>query len=225
MRSTDHQPPENFPDLGLPERTDPGADVVGPKGPSNPHIQLPGKEEKIQTPAEVDDPRSLLAPPAPANTVPAVPRFIAAVLAFNGIGCGLLMLPEMVATNAVRRLTLAPFYLLTIGYLVRALAYPPLGMRRLLWLLSILVHGLWTSYGLWLMATVPVYNLAYILTAWWAGETAVSIWALLTERPDGAMETPRAGTTTQELIVIGIIIFMLIAVAMIVTVFYLVRLR
>jgi len=231
MRSSDKHNPGEFPDLTLPERKDgvPGK-TAGPKPqhPADPHIKIQAKEETIQSPPEMgDDLRALLTHPTalPAGRTSRVPGAAAGVLAFLGALWGLYLLPDMLTGDLLNVALLGPFYLLTAGYLVRVLARPTLAQRRGLWVLSILVHGVWMCCGLFIAASGPISMEGFFGIAWWSLATALSFWALVTEGPDAPVRANEKNASVQEVIVIGIILLLFVVVAIIATVFYVVRLK
>lgn len=107
------------------------------------------------------------------------PRFIAIILALGGSFWGVWLL-----------FGAGPFvfifiptgvgYLVTLGYFVRAIWLPPLGLRQFIWVTSILVQGLFLG----LSPTNPPPNLFNVAHVWWAVASVASIVASLMEKPD-----------------------------------------
>jgi hypothetical protein len=113
--------------------------------------------------------------------VPPWPRTIAIILAVGGSIWGAFLI---LAFGPAAPLFL-PFsigYMVTAGYVVRAVSVPPLQVRRVIWAASILVQGGWLVF-----AGLP--GLArqgpHLFALWWAFATVCSVVALAAER-----ETP-----------------------------------
>lgn len=78
-------------------------------------------------------------------------------------------------------LPITPFgvgYVVLAGYIVRAVSCPNLGVRRAIWVASVLVQGEWLCLGL---ADGRVLSTPSL---WWAFATLASVAALVAERPD-----------------------------------------
>jgi hypothetical protein len=109
-------------------------------------------------------------------------------LAFGACYWGMLLLPMLIRPD-VSLLTLlifGPGYLVTVGYLIRAVSCPPLLVRRFIWLASLLVQGTWIvcisatmaeQINLGLALNEPILPLA-----WWVFATVASVIGLCTEQ-------------------------------------------
>jgi hypothetical protein len=124
-----------------------------------------------------------------------VPRALAVLLALGGCYWGFLLSPWLFRTDVspVSPLALAVFgpgYLVTLCYIIRSISTPPLVVRRLIWVVSILVQGAWLAWDLWglceQLAVGRVPNEPLLPTAWWLFATAGSVAGLITERPSEA---------------------------------------
>jgi hypothetical protein len=103
---------------------------------------------------------------------------IAIVLALGGCFWGVFLLLAF-GPAALIPLPFGVGYLVTAGYIARSVTVPTLGVRRAVWVASLVVQGAWLlSVGIPdLPRTGP--NLFFW---WWAFATAASAVALVTER-------------------------------------------
>lgn len=88
---------------------------------------------------------------------------------------------------------LAPGYVVTVGYLVRACSTPPVGWRRMIWLTSAFVQGAWL---LWAMNTLLQGGwfrggFSTVALCWWIGAFLVSGYGYVAE-PEGRPARPHA---------------------------------
>jgi len=82
-------------------------------------------------------------------------------------------------------LPISPFwfgYIVLVGYVVRAVSCPTLGVRRTIWVASILVQGPWLCIGLADGLDRAIQK--PIPPLWWAFATLGSIAALVAEQQD-----------------------------------------
>jgi hypothetical protein len=110
---------------------------------------------------------------------PPWPWLIAFVLAVAGSFWGVLLL----VTGGLAALAPLPFgvgYLVTVGYIIRAVSVPSLTTRRVIWGASILVQGGWFAYVA--LDAWPPAGADLCLLLWWALATAGSVVALVTEQ-------------------------------------------
>lgn len=134
---------------------------------------------------------------------PWLPRVLVVPLALGGCYWGLLLLPGLAQPN-VESWAFAlfgPGYLLTLGYIVRAISTPPLWGRRFLWVLSLLVQGGWFCYdfggGIMQVMAGRHFNEPILILAWWAFAAVASGVALFAEgherrdKPGAASDRPR----------------------------------
>jgi len=105
-----------------------------------------------------------------------LPWLLAVILAIGGTGWGLFLL-----SGGPIALILPPFtagYLVTIGYVCRALSQPHLEVRRGIWVASLLVQGAW-------MLLLGIPSLLECgpnsFAVWWAFATTASVAGLLLE--------------------------------------------
>src|SRR4029077_20862040 len=77
----------------------------------------------------------------------AFPRWIAALLALGGSFWGVFLLLAFGPGVLVVPPTTAGF-VVTAGYWFRAVTVPPMNIRRLIWVASILVQGGWSCVGI-----------------------------------------------------------------------------
>lgn len=107
---------------------------------------------------------------------PLLPRFIAIALAVGATYWGGLLL--LAFGPAV---LLSPFgggYVVLVGYVVRAVIFPPFGIRQVIWIASLVVQGSCLCLGLASFGIKPEALL------WWAAATLGSIVALVAELAD-----------------------------------------
>lgn len=109
-------------------------------------------------------------------------RALATVLAFGGVGWGLFCAIFFLRGDVGRAMWLfGPGYVVTVGYLWRALAPPPPEWRRLIWAGSILIQGAWLNWSLpelW-QRGLPHYAFGYISNGWWIASFAISILGVI----------------------------------------------
>lgn len=117
------------------------------------------------------------------------PRLLAGLLALGGLFWGLLLSPWQFQSWAspVFWAVFGPGYLITLGYIIRAVCTPPMIFRRLIWIGSLLVQGAWLLWLIWCVieevaAGNSARNEANLATAWWVFATAASVAGLFTER-------------------------------------------
>jgi hypothetical protein len=117
-----------------------------------------------------------------------LPRTIAVLLALGGCFWGLLLSPWLFRAD-VSPMAIAVFgpgYLITLGYIIRSICTPSLGLRRFIWGASLLVQGLWLACITWAMAEHQLsgqsLNDPLLPIAWWALAAVASVVALFTER-------------------------------------------
>lgn len=121
---------------------------------------------------------------------PSLPRAIAVALtAGAGFWGGLLLI-------AYGPLVLLPVpfgigYVVLAGYAVRAVSCPALGVRRLIWAVSIAVQGAWL--GVAISEGVAHITQKPVTPLWWAAATLGSVVALATERAGEVAPRPTAG--------------------------------
>jgi hypothetical protein len=104
-------------------------------------------------------------------------RAIAAVLAIGGAFWGVALAGLFNSEGDPGRvlifcLTAGPGYLITLGYLLRAVWYPPLPVSVVIWMSSIVVQGTWLMIGL------SDGKLSLFLL-WWLGAflaSGVALW-------------------------------------------------
>ncbi len=107
-------------------------------------------------------------------------RIVAGFLAAGGILWGtfvfLLLLAFQFPPLAV--IVFVPGYLVTAGYVIRALSKPPLDVCFLIWLASILVQGAWLGWfigqGGLSQLRAPIDGL---MAGWWMAACTLSAWA------------------------------------------------
>jgi hypothetical protein len=122
---------------------------------------------------------------------PSTPRFVAILLAAGGTFWGLFLLAGF-GPAALIPLPFGIGYLVTVGYIVRSVMVPPLGVRYLIWGASILVQGAWL---LWIVSDMAKRVAAGrqvfeppLIIAWWAFATISSVVAIVCERRGGPAE-------------------------------------
>ncbi len=105
------------------------------------------------------------------------PRLIAVLLAVGGSLYGVFLLAGF-GWEALIQFPLAVGFLVTVGYFVRAITFPPLAVRRAIWVFSLIVHGAWLIW-----VGIPDLPRAgpNLVNLWWAVATAASAVALATE--------------------------------------------
>ncbi len=105
------------------------------------------------------------------------PRIIAIVLALGGTFWGVFLLLGF-GPAALFPFPFGVGYVVTAGYIVRAVSVPSLGVRRAIWIASFVVQGAWLqSVGLPdLLRTGP-----NVFSVWWGFATVASVIAIATE--------------------------------------------
>ena len=125
-------------------------------------------------------------------------RLLAVVLALGGFYWGFLLawifLPGLIFRLFGPEVTLFEFglaggYLITAFYIVRSARTPPLVVRRLMWITSLLVQGSWLAWGVWCISQEfasgdPPKTIHFVL--WWMFATVASLVGLIAERPKHA---------------------------------------
>ncbi len=118
---------------------------------------------------------------------PSFPRIIAVVLALGAAFWGGLL---FLVFGPLVLVPFTPFgvgYVVLAGYITRAVSCPSLGVRRMIWIVSILVQGVWLclvlAEGLGRAIEKPIPPL------WWACATLGSAVALVNERNDAEADT------------------------------------
>lgn len=115
-------------------------------------------------------------------------RMLALALAIGGCGWGLLLSPWLFRSD-VSPLAVAVFgpgYVVTLGYIVRAITTPRPTVRVFIWSSSLLVQGGWLSYVTWGIVSageLAAKDFANGMTAWWAFATVVSAAGLFLDLP------------------------------------------
>ena len=121
---------------------------------------------------------------------PWVPRLLAGLLAIGGSFWGLILSPWLFRPEAspLAWAVFGPGYLITIGYIIRTISMPPLGVRYLIWVSSLLVQGAWLLWLIWAvivqLADDHSVNEPSMMAAWWFFATVASAVALSTEGGD-----------------------------------------
>jgi hypothetical protein len=111
-------------------------------------------------------------------------------LAIGGLCWGALLAPFVFdgRNDVLPFLVFGPGYVVTSGYLIRAFSTPPLGIRQGIWVLSLLVQGVWL-----VVESLQVLNsfrsLSHLVSdllslSWWFVATVASVVALATEKKD-----------------------------------------
>jgi hypothetical protein len=110
-------------------------------------------------------------------------RIIASILAVGGICWGAFLvavISELAGPVAWwTYCVLLPGYLITMGYIVRAVSNPPLGLRRFIWGASAIVQGAWFLFAI---VGAPIRTVGMcLLIGWWAGSFALSAYAVFAD--------------------------------------------
>lgn len=112
---------------------------------------------------------------------PSVARLIAIALTMGGLFWGMFLL------LAFGPVALFPFpfgvgYLVTVGYIVRAVSVPAFGIRMAIWIASLMVQGYW------LLLSIPDITRTglNLISAWWLFATVRSGIAIAKERRNRA---------------------------------------
>jgi hypothetical protein len=139
----------------------------------------------------VERPWAMTAQPPRNDLLPQwLPRVIAVPLALGGCYWGLLLAPWLFQPGAspLALIAFGPGYLITFCYVVRAICTPAFGVRRFIWVASILVQGAWALWITMAMAERAIgghsINEPLVIVAWWLFATVVSVVGLLAERPN-----------------------------------------
>ena len=130
-------------------------------------------------------------------------RIFAGVLAAGGVFWGLFCLPLMIVGVPIRTIpTFGPGYLVTAGYIMRALmASPPSGLAvvlaRAMWWLSALVQGAWLSWLILGLIENPYDSTIWtpfgvLILLWWTFAFAVSVYGIFNEPREATAEKPKA---------------------------------
>jgi hypothetical protein len=114
----------------------------------------------------VDEPKKL------AVTI----KVVSAILAGGAIGCGVLGI-VMALARPQSFLFFFPGYVLTIWYIVRTFSQPNYHLRELMWVMSLILQGLWALFGLLMIGSL----FGTLIETWWIFATAASAWALWAE--------------------------------------------
>lgn len=113
-----------------------------------------------------------------------LPRLTAVPLAFGGSLYGVFLLNGF-GWEALIQFPLAVGFVVTVGYFVRAITFPPLAVRRAIWGLSLIVHGAWL---VWVgLPDLPRAGPNPVIL-WWALAAAASAIALASEPGNAAAE-------------------------------------
>jgi hypothetical protein len=113
-----------------------------------------------------------------------LPRVIAVLLALGGSLWGAFLLGGF-GWEALVQFPLAVGYVVTVGYIVRAMSFPPLAVRRAIWAVSLIVHDAWL---VWVgIPDLPRAGPNPVIL-WWALATAASAVALAFEPGNAATE-------------------------------------
>jgi hypothetical protein len=124
-------------------------------------------------------------------------QWLAIFLAIGGMLWGLFCLPFLLLGDPLRTIpTFGPGYVVTFGYLVRAIYTPSIRLRVGIWLLSALVQGAWLLWSLSGVLTGEYFSDYYkafifgiIILVWWAFAFAASVYGIFTDRfPRGATQ-------------------------------------
>ena len=116
--------------------------------------------------------------------VPSLPRVIAVALAAGAAFWGALLL-QMFGPAVL--LPFNPFglgYVILAGYVVRAVSCPSLGVRRAIWVASLVIQGGWLCISLTDADGLGQAVQKPIPPLWWGSATLGSVVALLAERAD-----------------------------------------
>ena len=117
-----------------------------------------------------------------------VPRILAGVLALGGSCWGILLSPWLFQRDAspLAWVVFGPGYVVTVGYIIRTFSTPPLGVRRLIWIASLLVQGAWLLWIIWgiseRLAAGNTVNEPILVVGWWLFATGASVAGLVTEK-------------------------------------------
>ncbi len=115
-----------------------------------------------------------------------LPRVIAVLLSVGGSLWGAFLLGGF-GWESLIQFPLAVGYVVTVGYIVRAVSFPRLAVRRAIWGLSLIVYGAWL---VWVgIPDLPRAGPNPVIL-WWALATAASAVALAFE-PGNAAAEPR----------------------------------
>jgi hypothetical protein len=111
---------------------------------------------------------------ANANTF----RLVASFLAVAGSVWGLFCLLFFIAGDPLHSLVLfGPGYVITVGYICRAILTPSRQWRRVIWGSSALLQGAWLTWFVIETARVGIRGFAfeYLSFGWWAFASVVSV--------------------------------------------------
>jgi hypothetical protein len=112
-------------------------------------------------------------------------RAVAAVLATAGIGWGSFCVIFLLRGDLLRSLLLfGPGYVVTIGYLWRAIVNPDPAWRRVIWGASALVQGgwiIWSLIGSIQHGRILTFPFANLSNAWWACSFVASLIGVLAD--------------------------------------------
>ncbi|HEY1378253.1 MAG TPA: hypothetical protein VGF55_15745 [Gemmataceae bacterium] len=133
-----------------------------------------------------------------------LPRLLAAILALGGGYWGLILSPWLfqLDVSPLALVVFGPGYLVTLGYVVRAVSTPSLSTRRFIWIASIIVQGGWLGFALWgiaeKVAAGRMPNEPVLFEAWWALALVLSMAALLAEGVEQTTRCPVNQLRLQE---------------------------
>jgi hypothetical protein len=126
------------------------------------------------------------------------------LLALGGTFWGVLLAPWLFqpGVSPVAWVVFGPGYLVTIGYVIRAIGTPPRGARYLIWVSSLLIQGAWLLWLIWdvteRVAEGRSVNEPSLMAAWWLFATVSSVVGLLTERPTMAEQVAEVDTAVPQ---------------------------
>lgn len=106
-------------------------------------------------------------------------QVVALFLALCGVLWGLVILlvaAGLGGTSPTMVFVFSPGYLVTLGYIIRAICTPPFILRCAIWALSVVVQAAWL-----VLVGLSDFNLG---TIWWSLATSASAWALWQEIQD-----------------------------------------
>lgn len=106
-----------------------------------------------------------------------LPRVVAGFLAVAGLVWSFVLLHiiDKVENPTPALLTFLPGFIVTVGYIIRALITPRRTIRRLIWFLSVLVQGGWLTFGVIVVIANGRFSLFFF---WWLAAFVLSIIAL-----------------------------------------------
>jgi hypothetical protein len=108
-------------------------------------------------------------------------RLLSGLLSIGGCLWGLFCLYFIILGNTAYTLLLfGPGYVITFGYIVRAVGSPSVTFKRLIWGTSAILQGSWLAWGTYLLIHDGLRSIVFdfVTTGWWGFAFFASAYGL-----------------------------------------------